>query len=72
MAAEVATRRACGVRDSCHAPGRTGEKFSPGTEDEKLPVDGFMNKPARPEELYRRVGMLLDMKISKWARRFSS
>ena len=52
--------------------GQTGAEFSPGTEDERLPIDGFINKPARPEKLYEQVSMLLEMKISKWARKFSS
>jgi len=51
--------------------GQSGEEFSPGTENENLPIDGFMNKPARPEELYRQVRMLLEMKTSKWAKKNS-
>jgi len=49
----------------------TGAEFAPGTEDERLPIDGFINKPARSEELYRQVGLLLKMKTSKWAARFA-
>lgn len=47
--------------------GQTGEEFAPGTEDENLPIDGFLNKPARQEELYRQIELLLKMKTSKWA-----
>lgn len=52
--------------------GNTGEEFAPGTENRELPIDGFLNKPARPEELYRQVDALLKMKSSKWAAKFSA
>ena len=32
-----------------------------------LPVDGFINKPAQPEELVAKVKDLLEKKVSKWA-----
>ena len=32
-----------------------------------LPVDGFINKPAQPEELVSRIRSLLEKKTSKWA-----
>lgn len=41
-------------------------KFSPRTDGEYLPVDDFIDKPAKPDELIRKVKKLLDMKISKW------
>jgi len=50
----------------------SGGEFSPGTNDERLPIDGFINKPARPEELYRTIDALLAMKVSKWAKKFSA
>lgn len=51
--------------------GLTGEEFAPGTENRDLPIDGFINKPARQEDLYRQVGRLLELKTSKWAKKFS-
>ena len=50
--------------------GNSGEEFSPGIEDANLPIDGFLNKPALPEELYRRIEALLKLKTSKWAVKF--
>lgn len=47
--------------------GNPGEEFSPGTGDENLPIDGFMEKPANPTELYGRVETLLKQGRSKWA-----
>ena len=32
-----------------------------------LPVDGFINKPAQPDELAEKVKSLLAQKVSKWA-----
>ncbi|MEI7904435.1 MAG: response regulator [Candidatus Firestonebacteria bacterium] len=32
-----------------------------------LPVDGFINKPAQPDELAEKVKALLAQKVSKWA-----
>ena len=32
-----------------------------------LPVDGFINKPAQPEELVAKVRALLEKRTSKWA-----
>lgn len=52
--------------------GQTGAEFAPGTEDANIPIDGFINKPARPEELYRQVARLLEMKTSKWAGKFAA
>ncbi len=41
--------------------------FSPETDGAYLPVDGFIDKPAQPEELKQKVSELLSLKISKWA-----
>ncbi len=41
-------------------------KFSPDTDGEYLPVDEFIDKPARPEELTEKVKKMLRMKTSKW------
>ncbi len=49
-----------------------GDEFSPGTDNENLPIDGFINKPAQTEELYRKIETLLTIKVSKWANRFSA
>lgn len=51
--------------------GLTGEEFAPGTDDPALPIDGFINKPARSEDLYAQVESLLKLKTSKWAARFT-
>jgi two-component system alkaline phosphatase synthesis response regulator PhoP len=40
--------------------------FSPETDGEYLPVDSFLDKPVRTEELYSKVEDLLKQKISKW------
>ena len=40
--------------------------FSPETDSEFLPVDAFLDKPVKTEELYSKVGELLKQKISKW------
>ena len=40
--------------------------FSPRTDGEYLPVDDFIDKPAQPEDLVRKVKKLLDQKVSKW------
>jgi len=37
------------------------------TGSEYLPVDGFMNKPAQPEELLKKTSELLKQKRSKWS-----
>jgi DNA-binding response OmpR family regulator len=44
-----------------------GFDFSPNTDEEFLPVDEFINKPARPDELLEKVEKLLQAKTSKWA-----
>ncbi len=41
--------------------------FSPETDGAYLPVDGFIDKPAQPEDLTQKVKELLSLKISKWA-----
>jgi CheY-like chemotaxis protein len=51
---------------------RTRDGAFYGDGSEMLPIDGVINKRALRRDLQRRVGMLLEMKISKWARRFSS
>lgn len=43
-----------------------GFGFSPQTDEEYLPVDDFIDKPAQPEDLVQKVEKLLKMKISKW------
>jgi len=43
-----------------------GFDFSPKTDGEYLPVDDFIDKPAQPEDLLRKVERLLEMKTSKW------
>lgn len=43
-----------------------GFNFSPDTDEEYLPVDDFIDKPAQPKELVQKVQNLLDMKTSKW------
>lgn len=43
-----------------------GFSFSPDTDEEFLPVDEFINKPARPDELLEKVEKLLQAKTSKW------
>ena len=43
-----------------------GFNFSPDTDEEYLPVDEFIDKPAQPKDLIHKVKKLLDMKISKW------
>lgn len=40
--------------------------FSPETDGEYLPVDAFLDKPVRSEELYLKVESLLKQKFSKW------
>ena len=40
--------------------------FSPETDGEFLPVDAFLDKPVRSEELYLKVEELLKQKTSKW------
>jgi hypothetical protein len=41
-------------------------KFSPETDGEFLPVDSFLDKPVRSEDLFIKVEYLLNQKISKW------
>jgi DNA-binding response OmpR family regulator len=45
---------------------RPSFKFSPETDGEFLPVDSFLDKPVRYEELIDKVGDLLRQKTSKW------
>jgi len=40
--------------------------FSPETDNEFLPVDTFLDKPVKTDELYSKVEVLLKQKISKW------
>lgn len=40
--------------------------FSPETDGEFLPVDAFIDKPVKSDELYLKVESLLKQKISKW------
>ena len=40
--------------------------FSPETDGEFLPVDSFIDKPVKTEELYKKVEELINQKISKW------
>ena len=43
-----------------------GMGFSSETDGEYMPVDGFINKPAQPEELIKTIKELLEKKTSKW------
>jgi DNA-binding response OmpR family regulator len=40
--------------------------FSPDTDGEFLPVDSFLDKPVKSDELYLKVEDLLKQKTSKW------
>ncbi len=40
--------------------------FSNKTDGEYLPVDGFIEKPAQPDDLIRKVNELLELKTSPW------
>ena len=40
--------------------------FSPDTDGEFLPVDSFLDKPVKSDELFLKVEELLKQKISKW------
>ena len=40
--------------------------FSLETDGEFLPVDSFIDKPVKPEELYKKVEELIKRKTSKW------
>ena len=40
--------------------------FSPDTDGEFLPVDAFLDKPVKSDELYLKVEELLKQKTSKW------
>ncbi len=44
-----------------------GFRFSDETDEEFLPVDDFIDKPAPPDILLEKVKNLLDQKTSKWA-----
>ena len=46
---------------------RPGYKFSPDTDGEYLPVDDFIDKPAKPDDLVQKVERLLSQKVSRWA-----
>jgi two-component system, OmpR family, lantibiotic biosynthesis response regulator NisR/SpaR len=41
-------------------------KFSPDTDGEFLPVDSFLDKPVKSDELTLKVEILLKQKTSKW------
>jgi len=41
--------------------------FSPETDGEYLPVDAFIDKPVKTEELYSKVEELIKQKTSKWS-----
>jgi DNA-binding response OmpR family regulator len=45
---------------------RPSFNFSPDTDGEFLPVDCFLDKPIRSDELFLKVEDLLKQKISKW------
>jgi len=45
---------------------RPSFNFSPDTDGEFLPVDSFLDKPVRSEELLLKVEDLLKQKISRW------
>ena len=40
--------------------------FSPDTDGEFLPVDSFLDKPVKSDELFLKVEDLLKQKTSKW------
>jgi len=40
--------------------------FSPESDGEYLPVDAFLDKPVKSDELYLKVENLLKQKVSKW------
>jgi DNA-binding response OmpR family regulator len=40
--------------------------FSPESDGEYLPVDDFIDKPAKPNDLIEKVKRLIEMKTSKW------
>lgn len=41
-------------------------KVSPETDGEFLPVDEFLDKPVKYDELFQKVENLLNQKVSKW------
>ena len=41
--------------------------FSPDTDEKYLPVDGFIDKPAEPDDLAQKVDALLKQGVSVWA-----
>lgn len=41
-------------------------RFSPETDGEYLPVDSFLDKPVKSDELFQKVEDLLKQKFSKW------
>lgn len=41
-------------------------QFSPGSDGEYLPVDDFIDKPAKSADLVRKVKTLIELKTSKW------
>ena len=45
-----------------------GFNVSPETDGEYLPVDAFLNKPAEPKAFLSKVGELLKLKTSPWAK----
>ena len=40
--------------------------FSNKTDGEFFPVDGFIEKPAQPDDLIQKVNELLELKTSSW------
>ena len=45
---------------------KPGFGFSADSDGAYLPVDAFLDKPFRPDELYSKVEELLKQKVSKW------
>jgi DNA-binding response OmpR family regulator len=43
-----------------------GFRFAPETDEEYLPVDDFIDKPAQPRALVEKVEKLLEQGVSKW------
>ena len=41
-------------------------KFSPETDGEYLPVDAFLDKPLKSDDLFLKIENLLSQKTSKW------
>ena len=45
---------------------KPGFGFSAESDGAYLPVDAFLDKPFKPDELYSAVEELLNQKVSKW------